>query len=853
MHGRHALALVVFLLPLSPAFAAQDGDDPPSRTLRAAPAEAVRVDGVLDEAAWTEAEPATGFVQFEPTEGAPATQPTEVRVLYGSDALYVGATLFDAEPDRIRAVLSRRDHTGDADGFVVGLDTYNDRKTAALFGVTAAGVQFDAILTDNGDDDSWDAVWSSSVRITPEGWVVEMAIPYSQLRFTEGVTSWGINFQRQLRREGEETFWAPFTREQASSGIVQYFGRLEGLPGLSTRRPIQLAPYSLARANTFEDAEVPGTMASDLGADVGADLKIGLASNVILDATINPDFGQVEADPAQLNLTTFETFFPERRPFFLEGTSIFDYTIGSGDGSLLYTRRIGGAAPIVGATKLSGRLPSGLSFGVLGAATGDDFDPDRWYGVGRLKQEFGSQNYVGAAVTAFRSPAESGAGVTALAAGADWDVRLGADDGWKLEGSLAGSVLDDLSADAGDPARGYALYVGFDRVKGFLTPDSGFRIYSDDFEINEVGRFRQNDLVSARLGAGYLVNEGNPVGPFRRLETWGGGTQVWRYADGTNRGFGFFSGLYGELLGFQSLNLNVSGSGLGGYDVRETRGLGPVANVATVFAGLYFETDQRKQLTFWTFTGGGLGEDGGRQYDLGTGVDWTASDRVRLSLDLNFGAGDDWQAWAANEGFVRTPDGLAIGTATAEPGAFASADDLFFLDVADPDGLLDGVPVWDDALAIPDATGYYVPVFGRRDVRQASVSTRANVIFRPNLSLQLYGQVFAARGRYDRFQLLAIPDELRDFDAYPKRRDFAFESFQTNAVLRWEYRPGSTLFVVWSQSRNNGISEALLLDPDGLPPTSSPFETGTVGQLGDVFELYPDNVFLVKLSYLLMR
>src|SRR5690606_30484625 len=507
-----------------------------------------------------------------------------------------------------------------------------------------------------------------------------------------GDTSWGINFVRQIQRNGEKVFWAPVTRAEANSGFVQFFGRLEGLHGIRPRRALQFAPYSLARANTFEHHTAPGMADTDYGADVGADLKVGLASNVTLDATINPDFGQVEADPAQLNLTTFETFFDERRPFFLEGTQIFDYTIGAGDGSLLYTRRVGAAAPIVGATKLTGRLPSGLSFGVLGAATGSHFDPDRWYGAARLKQEFGSQNYVGAAVTAFTSPfdpfgedgASGGIGRRAVAAGADWNVRVGANDAWLLEGSLAGSLLETLDPASPDPtARGYALYVGFDKVKGFFTPGSGLRIYSDRFQINDVGRFQQNDLISARLGGNQLWNRGNPVGPFRRFSTFGGGTQVWRYTDGTNRGLNFFGGTGGQLMGFQHLQLDVEGSGLGGYDVRETRGLGIVENVAEVSASLSFETDQRKPYVVEVYGGLGAQERGGRSAEFGAEVDWTASDRVTLAFEADFGTSDHWRAWAANEGFVRTPGGLFLGREAAAPGDIRE-DDLFDLGLDGP-------------------------------------------------------------------------------------------------------------------------------------------------------------------------
>src|SRR5687767_6161592 len=205
---------------------------------------------------------------------------------------------------------------------------------------------YDAV-SHGDDDDSWNAVWDGAARIVSDGWVVEMRIPYSQLRFAEGVDSWAINFSRQIPRNDEQSFWAPFTEAQAQSGIVQYFGRLEGVGGLRPRRVVQATPYALTRARRFEDDVVPGQAEASYAVDGGADLKLGLASNVILDLTVNPDFGQVEADPAELNLSTFETFFDERRPFFLEGTQIFNLLIGNGDGALLYTRRIGAASRLL--------------------------------------------------------------------------------------------------------------------------------------------------------------------------------------------------------------------------------------------------------------------------------------------------------------------------------------------------------------------------------------------------------------------------------------------------------------------------------------------------------------------------
>ena len=842
-----ALVLILFVATV-PAALAQSGTDRDVPVHVAGLADDIHIDGVLDEAAWASVEPATNFVAYRPTEGARPSQRSEARVLFGNNAVYVGATLYDDEPHRIRRILTRRDDNGGADNFIAAFDSYNDRKTAYLFGVTAAGVQSDAILVGSDDDDTWDAVWYSAVRVTDEGWAVEMAIPFSQLRFSEGSSSWGLEFSRSIPRTGEDIFWAPFTSDEANSGLVQLFGRLEGIRSISPRRPIQVTPYTLARASTFEHTENPGDLEASYDGDVGGDIKVGLSSNVTLDATINPDFGQVEADPAELNLTTFETFFEERRPFFLEGTQIFDFTYGSGDGALLYTRRVGGSNPIIGAGKVSGRLANGMSFGALGAATGADFNPDRWYGAARVKQEFGNQNYIGGAVTGFALRPGSASNATqysAFAGGADWDMRV-LDSHWKFEGSLAGSVR---SLEGVDPRRGYALYVGFDKVRGFFTPGSGLRIYSPDFEINDVGRFRQTNLIQGRLGGNKVWNKSNAVGPFIRFETGGYFDQNWSYDDGTYRGgsFNLFSG--GQLKNFWSLNLFAAVDGVGGFDVRETRGLGNIRNIRNGGFNLNVTTDQRNRFYAYPSLRLWFGEDGAQTVAGSLGATWNASDRVELSTEAGYNLTDDATAWAVNEGFIRTPTGLAIGGETDRPDNLA-ADDLVDLGLSptDVDALLNGVPT-SGSTTIPGATSYYLPVFGSRDTRNFNMSMRANVILNPKLSLQIYSQLFAARGRYDDFTLLANPDELRDFP-YPRRRDFSLESFQANVVLRWEYRPGSTLFVVWTQSRNLSEAESLLRS-GGLP--ISPFNRTTGDQLRDTFGVFPNNAFLIKLNYMILR
>lgn len=835
------------VLPLVLALAVAAAPPPDDRrpTLTAAPATGVAVDGVLDDEAWAAADVASGFVQFEPDEGAPASEPTEVRVLRTPDALVVGARMRASDPTEIRRPLSRRDSDGDADAFVVAIDSYNDGRTAYVFGVTAAGVQFDALLEGDDDDESWDAVWESAVRVGPDGWTAEVRIPYSQLRFSEGVASWGINFQRTVPARGEESFWAPVTAAEAQGGLVRLFGQLDGLRGLRPRPVLQAIPYALTGASRSERSDAPGRAENAGEANVGADLKVGLSSNVTLDATVNPDFGQVEADPAELNLSTFETVLRERRPFFVEGTQIFDLGF-SGDGSLLYTRRIGADAPIIAAAKVTGRTPGGLAFGALASATGDRFSPGRAYGAARLRQEFAGQSYVGGGLTAFgqRGRPEDGVGEAGALAGAgDWALRF-AGGAWQFEGTAAATVRQR----GADRDLGAATYVGLDKVEGFFLPGFGFRAFSSGFRLNDVGLFRQTDLLQLRGGARHLLNQNRAVGPFRRLQVGLFSSQTWTFADRTNRGLSASASARADFFGFESARLFFEVDDLGGYDVRETRGLGPVRNVPRLGASLNVGSDSRRQLRFGASVGGSAAEDGGRSARVGAAVDWTASDRVRLDVEAGVGRGDGERAWAANDAFFVTADGVFTGATTADPEG-VDAGDLVALGPG-AGALLAGLaPYAGGPVPVEGATAFYAPLFGARDTRRADVTARAEVIFQPGLSLQLFGQVFAARGRFRDVRLLAGPDDLRPFEDYPKRRDFAVASVNANAVLRWEYRPASTLFVVWSHGRQDEAFEDVLLR--GAPP--SPYEAGTGRQIGDVFGVFPTNVVLVKLSYLLMR
>lgn len=844
------MRVLLLLVLLAATASAQDAP-----RVTAAVAADVRIDGVLDEAVWATAEAATDFVQYEPDNGRPASQATTVRILHTPSALVVGARLDG--PD-VRQALARRDEGGDADAFTVYVDSYNDGRTAYAFSVTAAGVQLDALVEGDNGDTSWDAVWDSAARVDARGWTVEFSIPYAALRFSERAPSWGLQFERETPARGERDYWAPFRRDEAGANFVARFGTLDGVAEVAPRRILQAIPYTLASARRTESPDAPGTGDGSFESSVGADLKVGLTPTVVLDLTVNPDFGQVDADPAELNLSTFETFFSERRPFFLEGTQIFDLDYSGGDGALLYTRRIGGSSPVVGAAKLTGRTPGGLSFGAVGAVTGEDYAADRLYSAARLKQELRGQSSVGLGVSGFATRAVEGnldrdgrPTARSLAAAADWDARVFGGT-WTLEGTAAATTrtIADTPDAPSSTRQGGALYVGFDRLSGYVLPGFGFRAYTDGFRLNDVGRFRQTDLLQLRGGSRWLVNQARPVGPFRRLTLSVFSDQQWRLSDGVNRGFSASGSASVETFGFQSFRLGLGVDGVGGVDVRETRGLQPVRNLLAGEIDLSYNSDDRRRFGYGVGLELGADEEGGRRIEVGVGGGWTVSDRLTVEGEVDLEWEDGLRAWAANEGAVVLPDGrLGIGPESALPGDLGGELVPLGLDAAGIAALTDGLPLF-YAPGFPGARAFALPLFGARDTRAVDATVRASYLFSPRLSLQLYGQLFGARGRFRDFRVLAGEGEFRDLDAaYPKRRDFSLAELRGNVVLRWELQRGSSLFVVWSQGRGDERFEEALVA--GAP--LSPYDRGTGATLGDAFTAYPDDVLLVKLSYLLGR
>jgi len=829
--------------------------------------EAPRIDGRLVESDWARAPFASAFLQQTPDEGAPTSERTEVRILVGDEALYVGASLYDRNSDGIVARLARRDQAALADWFYVFLDSYADRRTAFGFGVSAAGAQRDLRISDDDREDAgWDAVWESSVVRTAEGWTVEMRIPLSQLRFsrTEEGTRWGLNFRRDIARLNEVSHWAPIP--QGGDRFVSLFSTLAGLEDLQPPGRLEILPHSAARLTRSPGAEDdPFHHPNRTAQSLGANISVGLGSSLTLSASINPDFGQVEADPATVNLTAFETFQQERRPFFVEGSDIFTLSFPFWP-PFFYSRRIGRspqgfgspnarfqdrptATTILGSAKLSGKTDSGWSIGVLNALTGTEHapfvdgagangralvEPRTNYSVGRVAKEFREgASGVGTMVTAVHR----GASGTELSMLHDAAYGFGTDAFHRFRN---GSYIANLSV-LGSHVRGSpealartqrapghyfqrpdADHVSFDSTRTSLTGVSvSGRVQrvegrvrwgvfgeatSPGYEINDLGFNPTLDYLS---GNAWVRYEEFTPGPLFQNWSLGGGV-------GTEAGW---DGLMHELtadLGFNFQLKNFWGGGVwlmrhrAGWTSTALRG-GPALRRPGRWMGNFRASSDRRSnvsgdaFLFW------VKEDESDGYDFN--VSANLSIRPTDQLEVRFGPSysRNFSAWQ----YV-----TRRGT--------------------------------------PSSPRYVV---GGIERRSASVSARVDYTFSPSLSLQFYARPFLASGSYSALREVRDPgaspfaERFRTFtdaeaplvdgvysidgdaDGVP---DFTLDdpsfnvgSHQMNTVLRWEYRPGSTLFAVWTHDRN----------AFGRQPWN-------VGDgLDRLFDTRATNVFQLKLTY----
>jgi hypothetical protein len=852
-------------LLLASAVVLAPADTTARRTLdahRIGPAEqAPLIDGRLDDGVWAGAAVGGDFVQQYPDAGAPATQRTEIRVLYDDAAVYVGVRAFDTRPDSIVGQLGRRDATGlFSDWILVVLDSYHDRRTAYRFGVNPRGVKRDVFHFDDGaEDGSWDAVWEAATTVDDEGWTAEFRIPLSQLRFrpSEAGQTWGLNVARDIARREERSWWSPMLPNEP--GFASRLGTLGALQGLRAPRRLELLPYTVASVTRApSDHGNPFFSATDRFGSAGLDLKYGLSSDLTLTATINPDFGQVEADPSQVNLSAFESFFSERRPFFVEGADIFSFGIGLGDDNgenLFYSRRIGRQpqrtlgtsaerpyvdAPrqtrILGAGKLTGKV-GGWSIGVLDAVTaetrtryvidGDSevhslvSEPLTNYGVLRARRDLrGGRSAFGGILTATHRRIGDGLEflpASAYSGGVDARHRFGGGN-WEVSGFLLTSLVRGdstaihrlqrapqryyqrpaLAADLLDPSAGSltgnsaSLHVG--KIGGGTYRGGVLGMYrSGGFEVNQLGFLREADkLETAAYGRWFRFE---PQGIFRR---WNLG---WNLYSGwtTTEGERLFTG--GNLNGsFQLTNLWNGYAGIGGNGpATDTRGLrgGPALRYDGGLNGWY-----------------GISSDNRRPVRYGVNGGWTVA---RVGEGYSFNASPSLS--------VRASDRMTLSLA---PMISRSVSETQYVGAAPS----------------PSGTQY---LFARLDQRVAAMTARVNYTFTPDLTLQLYAQPFVAAGEYDRFLRVADPSARRFDDRFeslgdarPAEPDFNVKQFRSNAVLRWEYRPGSTLFVVWSQGRDH-------FAPDGSFRPGRDF-----GQLfgfdGDV-RVPSTNVLMVKFNY----
>lgn len=796
------------------------------------------IDGRLDEAVWQQVEPVSGFRQFDPEEGAPATQETEVRVVYGNGNLYVGAILRDDDSAGIRERLTRRDHYNRADWFLISIDSNFNQRTAYTFGVNAGGVQYDALQREDNQNDSWDAVWESAVRKTSGGWNVEIRIPYSMLRFPEAESqTWGIYFVRRIPRLGEQSEW-PLIPRTDRANLVANYGRMTDIAEIKPRPNLQVRPYSVGRLQAEEHSERPGTVATSRSADVGGNLKVGLGPNTTLDVAVNPDFGQVESDPAVLNLTAFETFFDEKRPFFVEGQQYYNFEVSGGE--MFYSRRIGSQNPIIGASKLSGRTSEGLSFGVMGAATGGEFTPSRGYGVARVRRQFNDYSSVGGILTTYEGPAgEKGEPSRSVAGGGDWDLRF--DDNRYAVRGYGAFTHQRGAAGPQFPETGYSGEVEVEKQEGLFRPRANAKFAEAEFDPNNVGRLTKDRTNFAEIYGtfDYDLNQGNPFGPFRRSTVGASLTQTYSTADWLSRRQ--FVILNGNFRTKNFSDISISGrifNFLDSYDIYETRGLWPRNREYHVNTSVGYSTDDRKEWTANTNASYKIRGSGGQDYSLSVGGQWNASDRLSLSGSVT----GEWEngvlEWSSNEAFLSTEEGWKIGEESASPEELAREEYAGFEGASELDPILRDVLPW-------SGDAYYVPIFGERDTQSLDFTLRGTVAFTPRLSIQIYNQFFVAHGEYENYKILQNKDNFESFSSYPKSDAFRLNNFQSNVVFRWRFDPGSTLYFVWDHSRR-GREEL-----KGLSSEEPYFDHGLriSDQIRKTMDIFPQNNFIVKIEY----
>ena len=844
----------------------------------------IHIDGNISEEIWKSAPEGDDFIQRNPDEGKPATEPTKFRVLYDNRNLYVCVHAIDSEPEKIKGILTRKDQYSPSDWIKISIDSYNDNRTAFEFGLNPLGVKCDLLrFDDENEDDSWDPIWYGAAHIDSTGWMAEFKIPLKELRFSEDNNQvWGFQVYRHISRKNEDLYWTYWPKEE--SGWVSHYGKIQGISSVPRQKRIYVTPYtngfSTISKNLVNDVHPEKY---DLSSKLGADIKYGITNNLTLDLTLNPDFGQVEADPGDLNLTAFETYFPEKRPFFIEGRNIFNFNLGIGDGdlsqnSLFYSRRIGrtpqrnlsweveddttwinqpAMTTILGAGKITGKTENGWSIGILNALTAEEhgkflykskssnnelIEPLTNYSVARLQKDFrnGQTTLGGIFTSTFRDIKDKNLEFLrdrSITGGVDfshlfWDRHYmidaafafsnvhGSKEAIRLtqESSMRYFQRPDAKHVSLDTNRtsltGFSNKLAFGKIAGgnwrWVT---GFMGSSPEFEINDLGYMRNVDQLIEFIWVAYREQEPGKI--FRSYQINFNQWSAWNYEPiklGTGGNFNGFAQFLNYWSVFSGANIQLPGISTGalrgGPSIKTTKG-------CNFWGG--FNTDGRKIIHCGFHLNGSYDEDGSNRLSFSPFISFRPTESVKLSLSPNFDKAFDWWSWV-------------------------------------------------ECIEDNNYQNHYI--FAELTQKLISMTIRLDYTLTPNLSIQFYGEPFLTAGIYDNYKEVVdqyrLSDDYRkrfrnyesdeltyfeddedygvdyngdgDFDYFFGKRDFNFKQFKSNLVIRWEYLPGSILYLVWSQGFDHWTSNG---------------QFNIRNDLGDLFKSNPENVFMLKLSYLL--
>jgi hypothetical protein len=836
------------------------------RTLRIA--EKPKIDGVLDDACWNEGEWAGDFRQQMPAEGTKPSQQTKMKILYDNENIYVAFKCYDTEPDKTDRQLARRDEFS---GDIVGLnfDSYHDRRTGFEFDLTAAGSKIDLILTNQwsggnaqGLELNWNPVWDGEVGKMDSGWIAEMRIPLTQLRYSnEPAQVWGLHAWRWLNRNGEEDQWNLIPRDHA--GALYHFGELHGLENLPIVRRVEFMPYTVAKIKTYEAEQAnPFLDGNDPAIAFGMDGKFGIGSNFTVDYTINPDFGQVEADPSELNLTAFETYYEEKRPFFIEGRNIFGLEFD--DNQLLYSRRIGHApnyeppireneylkmpenTSILGALKLTGKTANGVSVGILESLTSIEYarvsspeqdyrkvsEPLTNYFAGRVQKDINNSNtIVGGMITSTYRKLDKDhldfLGQSAITGGVDFKHFI-KNRTFSIDFKLLGSQIDGkpeaLTLLQQESSRYYqrpdAPHLKLDTTARVLRGTGGsleiskgangnwryaigVHWMSPGLELNDMGFQSMADILLQGQTVGYVEND--PKWIFRTFELNLSQINFWNFGGeylGSEMEFetGF---TFKNMWNFHA-EIDREGKNL---DVNLLRGGPGIFSFGSTGQDYFLSTDQARKVQLAVGYENEFSDDKiSKRHEFHTELNWKISNSLTVSPEFNYNRDLDNYQYISNDELVNQ--------------------------------------------------GKYL--LGRLDRKTYGFTLRASYALSPQLTIQYYGSPYVTMGTYSDFKSLQNPEsndpdkvfrtyEITEITYLPDERryyitpetsfenpDFNFRQLRSNLVARWEYRPGSVFYLVWTHNRTSG---------ENITNHSLNYN------LDELFNQHAENVFLVKFNY----